>query len=195
MRFAVTTILMMHCVTSGLSLAVDTTSTIEGKPMPDKWIKYDLEVPFNTAVTDVSLAPRTDVTVCQAIQTVSACLNIANILISWAKSTGALIKSLSDSGSCATSSGSLNGISFVYYTSGRNCDTTAQEDTIQGAIKQHLENVDQGSLCGTQCLNLSHGGTWEGYLLIGPADSFNSGAYCGSSLAWSQCTSGGKNNL
>ncbi|TEY44878.1 hypothetical protein BOTCAL_0342g00020 [Botryotinia calthae] len=195
MRFSMSqSLLAIGCITPIYSLAIDSTSIIEGKQMPDKWIRYDL-TPVNTATTAVSLTPRTDVSVCEIIRNTAACLTVANILINWTASVAASIKSLSNQGSCSTSYGSLDGISWVYYATGRNCDTTAEAATIQGAIKNHLETTDGNKLCGTECLDLTHSGTWNGYLLVGPTSNFNSGAYCGPSLSFGQCTSGGKNDV
>ncbi|KAF7887508.1 hypothetical protein EAF00_009802 [Botryotinia globosa] len=195
MRFAMSlSLLAMRCITPVYSLAVDSPSTIEGKPMPDKWIRYDL-TPVNTTTTAVSLTARTDVTICERIVFVGGCLQAADILISWVASIAALIKSESNQGNCAATSGSFNGISWVYYAAGRNCDTTAEASTIQGALKNHLETVDGSQLCGTECLDLTHSGTWNGYLLFGPTSNFNSAAYCGPTLSYSKCTSGGKNDV
>lgn len=77
----------------------------------------------------------------------------------------------------------MDGISWVYYATGRNCDTTAEASTIQGAIKHHLQTTDGSKLCGTECLDLTHSGTWSGYLLIGPTSSFKSTTYCGPVLS------------
>ncbi|ESZ92107.1 hypothetical protein SBOR_7522 [Sclerotinia borealis F-4128] len=194
MRFALTTLLVMHCVTLACSLAVRSPSTIEGQPMPDRWIRYDL-TPLNTTTTEVSLTPRTPASVCERIiQTTNACLKIASILVQAAKTIGASIKALSDDGSCSKSEGSLDGLSWVYYATGRNCDTTAEAATIQGAIKQHLQTTDGSVLCGMECLDLTHSGTWSGFLLIGPTSTFNSAAYCGPTLSFTSCSSGGNNN-
>ncbi|KAF7883423.1 uncharacterized protein EAF02_005343 [Botrytis sinoallii] len=195
MRFALSlSLLAMRCITPVYSLAIDASLTIEGKPMPDKWIRYDL-TPVNTTSTAVSLTPRTDVDVCEIIRTTASCLTIVKILSGFVASAAASIKSVSNDGSCAKISGSFEGISWVYYATGRNCDTTAEASTIQGALKHHLETVDGSQVCGTECLDLTHSGTWNGYLLFGPTSNFNSAAYCGPTLPYSKCTSGGKNDL
>lgn len=51
------------------------------------------------------------------------------------------IKALSDQHSCNTMSGTIDGVRYTYHSTGRHCDTTAQRDTIAGAIKKFLSNV------------------------------------------------------
>ncbi|KAJ8062586.1 hypothetical protein OCU04_009110 [Sclerotinia nivalis] len=64
MRFAKTILLAMHCITAVQSLAIDYFATIEGQPMPDRWIRYDLTY-VNTTTTGISLTPRTNIQACQ----------------------------------------------------------------------------------------------------------------------------------
>ncbi|TGO14383.1 hypothetical protein BTUL_0054g00540 [Botrytis tulipae] len=95
---------------------------------------------------------------------------------------GAVIKSMSGAGRCGKSYGSLDGVSWVYYATGRNCNTASEAKTIQGAIKQHLTTTDGNSLCSTECLDLTESATWSGFLLIGPTNNFDSTMYCGPTL-------------
>ncbi|KAF7958093.1 hypothetical protein EAE96_003660 [Botrytis aclada] len=195
MRFTTPILLAMSCMTSVYSLAIDGPSTINGQPMPDRWIRYDLTY-VNTTITDISLTPRTDVRVCERILSgANQCLGLINLVIVLSKTLGSAIKSISDAGSCGKSYGSLDGVSWVYYATGSNCDTTAEAATIQGAIKQHLATTDGNSLCATECLDLTHSGTWSGFLLIGPTNGFDSSMYCGPSLSFGSCSSGGKNDI
>ena len=69
--------------------------------------------------------------------------------------------------------GSLGGFECRYQVIGGNCDTTAELETISGAIEHHLKTVENGQLCSTDCLDLTHGGTWNGFLLIGPETTLN----------------------
>ncbi|KAJ5876507.1 uncharacterized protein N7529_002091 [Penicillium soppii] len=105
------------------------------------------------------------------------------------------IKELSNQHDCRVMSGSINGISWSYHSMGAHCDTTAQLDTIAGAIKKYLDKSEHYKVCGTQCLRLEHGGTWNGWLKFGPASGFNKNAYCGPGLSFSGCISGGNNGL
>ncbi|EMR89157.1 hypothetical protein BcDW1_2167 [Botrytis cinerea BcDW1] len=119
---------------------------------------------------------------------------IVNSLGTWAATVTSSIKVLSNQGSCTTSSGSLDGISWVYHASGRNCVTKSEAYLIQRAIKHHLE-TDDGGLCATECLDLTDSGAWNGYLLAGPTSNFDSSMYCGPTISFETCTSGGKNDL
>ncbi|KAF7893485.1 uncharacterized protein EAF02_001023 [Botrytis sinoallii] len=103
------------------------------------------------------------------------------------------INFISGAGRCSKSYGSLDGVSWVYYATGRNCDTAAEAKTIQKAIKHQLTNGN--SPCSTECLDLTRSGAWSGFLLIGPTNSFDGTMYCGPSLSIGSCTSGGKNDL
>lgn len=48
-----------------------------------------------------------------------------------------------------------------------NCHTTAQRNTIQGAIDHYIDKEIPKSACGVQCMNLTHGGNWEGEVVFG----------------------------
>jgi hypothetical protein len=96
---------------------------------------------------------------------------------------------------CGTVRGSFNDIQYEYYGSGRNCDTTALQKTIAGAIYHYLAVVEGNKVCGTQCLRLDHGGTWNGYIKFGKDSVFDANAYCGAGLAFSACASGGVNSF
>lgn len=76
-----------------------------------------------------------------------------------------------------------------------DCSTTAQKEVIGDAIEKHLKNTDNGNLCGTECLHFTHGGTWNGYLLIGPYGYFDDKKECGANLDYKQCTNGVKNDF
>ncbi|TGO40703.1 hypothetical protein BHYA_0033g00570 [Botrytis hyacinthi] len=102
---------------------------------------------------------------------------------------------MSGAGGCGKSYGSLDGVSWVYYATGRDYDTTAEAKTLQGAIKHHLTTTDGNSLYSTECLDLTHSGTWSGFLLIEPTNSFDSTMYCGPSLPIGACTSGRKKDI
>ncbi|KAG5657935.1 hypothetical protein KAF25_007968 [Fusarium avenaceum] len=134
--------------------------------------------------------------VCQFINTVASCTVIAANGVSLVKALANQIKNAANHKSCGEFSGTAakGTVRYRYYSAGGDCDTTAEEKTIAGALEDHLKQFGD-PLCETQCLNLTHGGTWNGFLLIGPADDFNSKAYCGPKLHFDHCTSGGKNDL
>ncbi|KAF4969029.1 hypothetical protein FSARC_3683 [Fusarium sarcochroum] len=68
-------------------------------------------------------------------------------------------------------------IHYEYHAAGKHCDTTAEKATI------------------TECLDLTYGGPWNGYLLIGPSEGFDYKAYCGPKLNLQTCDSRGKSDL
>ena len=195
-------LLIAVCYFSTSVLASTWPSSIDGQPAPDRWLQISLN---ETAATNSSLhtrdigtglVERTPVRVCERIiATTASCVVITNFVISMAKSLASTIKELSDQGSCNTMRGTYESLSWVYYSSGRNCDTTAQHDTIAGAIKKYLADTNGNKLCGTECLRMDHGDTWDGWLKLGPTASFKSDAYCGPSLSFSSCLSGGNNDI
>ncbi|KAF7924746.1 uncharacterized protein EAE97_010697 [Botrytis byssoidea] len=194
MRITTPVLLAMSCTKSVYSLAIDGPSTINGQPMPERWIRYDL-TPVNTT-SDTSLVSRTNVKVCERILAMTAqCLTIVNIVVTLSETVGAAIKSLSDAGSCGKSYGSLDNVSWVYYATGSNCDITTEIKTIQGAIKQHLTITDRNSLCSIEYLDLIYSGIWNSFLLIRPTNSFDSTIYCEPSLSFGSYTSKRKNNI
>ena len=171
---------------------LDTTTAVQ--VFPDIWVQYDLDIPINANSSSAGLERRQDVKICQAIATAAACVTIGNSLYKLAGSMSKTIKDASNLKSCGTFSATTYGISYRYQANGKNCDTTAEQATIAGAIEHHLQTVNNGVICNTECLDLTHGGTWDGYLLIGPANNFDSSVYCGPSLSFNTCTNGGKND-
>ncbi|KAL9578304.1 MAG: hypothetical protein Q9212_005801 [Teloschistes hypoglaucus] len=76
-----------------------------------------------------------------------------------------LIKQQSDNHSCGVISGNIDHVNYQYSATGRNCDTTSEQKTVDDAIKRALafmtsQNVNQA------CFQLTHGGTWKGYLQL-----------------------------
>lgn len=177
-------------------------SFIDGQPIPDRWLQISLnktattEASLQTRNFDHALVERTPVRVCERILAATAsCVVITSFAIAMAKSLASTIKELSDQGSCNSMRGTYESMSWVYYSSGRHCDTTAQKATIAGAIKKYLDDTNGNKLCGTECLRMDHGGTWDGWLKIGPTANFKSNAYCGPSLSFRSCLSGGNNDI
>jgi hypothetical protein len=98
---------------------------------------------------------------------------------------------------CSYHSGQSEGISYqVHATGSGGCSTTAQEDTIAGGLKAYFDAND-GQICEVRCLDQSHGGSYDGYLKIGPLGEDLSQYKCDSSISFpnSSCTKGGKNTL
>ncbi|KAG5771170.1 hypothetical protein H9Q72_002163 [Fusarium xylarioides] len=138
------------------------------------------------------------VTVCERIITITSyCVIIGGAIKDGILQISAAIKHASNVKTCSTFTGHAgpNGNVFYRYRStGRHCDTTAEQETIAGAIEHHINNHGH-KICGTQCLELTHGGTWHGYLLIGPASNFDHKAYCGPKVSFKHCDSGGKGDM
>lgn len=136
-----------------------------GHPQPERWILYDLEQPFGPLIasnsTELSVERyvatqccsglsnrlrtyrRTTVTVCERIITVAAgCAVSINAIKDFSKWVAGVISDASKQRSCGTFSGSMGGISYRYQANGKNCDTTAEEKTIEGAILHHIKTTD-----------------------------------------------------
>lgn len=160
--------------------------------LPNRWVRYDLEVPINSTS---ALERRKDVTVCEYIGAAASCLVIASNTYQLVNYLANVIRSAAANQSCGKFTGTYLNVKYRYQANGKNCDTTAEQDTIAGAIDHHLKTVDNNELCATECLDLTHGGTWDGYLLIGPGDSFEDSMYCGPTLDFDNCSSGGKGDF
>ncbi|GIJ86638.1 hypothetical protein Asppvi_005530 [Aspergillus pseudoviridinutans] len=122
------------------------------------------------------------------------CLGILDILGYSPRLTG-VIRGLSDQHSCRRMTGTFDNVKWSFYATGQHCDTTAQEASIQGAIAEYIRNAENGTICGTQCLRLDHGGTWNGWLKLGSVSSFDENAYCGVGLPFDKCISGGNDYI
>ncbi|KAE8155251.1 hypothetical protein BDV25DRAFT_134998 [Aspergillus avenaceus] len=187
---ATTCCLAMSAQALSLPSSIDgKTLAIEGQPLPDKCLTT------NNTDTNVELVARTPIKACAYISATAACFAISKDLYHFAKTLGGGIKALSDQHNCAHSTGTIDNIRYDYYASGRNCDTTAQINTIAGAIYKYIDKIEHGNICGTQCVRLDHGGTWKGWLRMGHASSYNDKAYCGPGLNFDSCISGGNNDI
>ncbi|TQB67561.1 hypothetical protein MPDQ_005256 [Monascus purpureus] len=158
---------------SSLSSATD-GQLINGQPLPDSWYRLhldDSEAVFNLTSRD-AITPDVGTTA-----------TTSSLVARWRPVPR----------SAAT--GTIDGWSYEYYATGRNCDTTSQQETIHGALYHYLTTVDNDKVCGTQCLSLDHGGTYEGYLKLGKEAYFDSSVYCGPLLSFVNCASGGVNSF
>lgn len=68
-----------------------------------------------------------------------------------------LVKGGSDKHDCKAHSGFIDEANWKVYATGKNCDTSAELETIQGAIAEYLRSVDD-EICGVQCLKMTAGG-------------------------------------
>ncbi|RHZ70163.1 hypothetical protein CDV55_103113 [Aspergillus turcosus] len=133
--------------------------------------------------------------VCQAILIALACLGVLHALADISPGFSGIVGGFFDPHSCRHMTGSFDNVKWSFYATGQHCNTTAQEDAIQGAIAEYIWNAENGTICGTQCLRLDHGGTWNGWLKLGSVSSFNVDAYCGVGLPFDKCICGGNNDM
>ncbi|KAE8358113.1 hypothetical protein BDV27DRAFT_163890 [Aspergillus caelatus] len=186
---------------------------IDGQSWPHRWFSYNLDdsenfdlATFDTAndadipttniptPTNGTLVTRTNVKACEnSIAHRFSCSSIS-IAAMFAAQLAGQIYTASRQHDCGTHSGTIDGWRWEYHATGRHCDTTAQQKTIEGAIYKYLKEVERNKVCGTMCVELTHGGTWKGYLKFGKAENFEASAYCGGKLGFSNCASGGKND-
>lgn len=85
-------------------------------------------------------------------------------------------------------------IYYEYHATGRNCDNTADQFTVRGSLDKVFRKYIISESWKIYCLELTHGGTWTGYLLIGPRSAWPNGRLsCGSTNS-GMCVSGGVND-
>ncbi|KAF7114217.1 hypothetical protein CNMCM5793_007795 [Aspergillus hiratsukae] len=102
--------------------------------------------------------------VCQAILIALAFLGLLDLVTVFSPGFSGIVKGLFDRHSCRNMTGTFDHVKWSFYATGQHCNTTAQEDVIQGAVAKYIRNAENGTICGTQCLRLDHGGTWNGWL-------------------------------
>ncbi|KAK4504973.1 hypothetical protein PRZ48_002936 [Zasmidium cellare] len=182
-----------------LPSSLSTNSRLTESNSPDRWAHYDLTLPFdNSTISESGLEKRRHVGVCEWIVTTSACVVLIDTagngwLVDLANYvSNALYNKANSDFACSEETGAYKELKYKFQAYGGDCSTTAQKDTIKGAIENHLKTVDGGKVCGTECLKLDHGGKWNAYLLLGPVKTFDSTKYCGPDLDFSKCSSGGK---
>ena len=124
------------------------------------------------------------------VSSIDACASVANVIVQVAQSIASLVKSDSNAHDCKAHEGSIDGVTWRVYATGRHCDTTAQLNTIQGAVTKYLEKQNR-NVCGVHCLKLSHGGTYTGYVTLAPAGNKLDSYYCGPFSSFGNCITGG----
>lgn len=120
----------------------------------------------------------------------------------WLRPMAVTIKKLSDQNVCAETCGEEKEFKWCYqsHTEGSTCNTNAQRETIQGAIRKTMRDRAYW-ICEQECFRMSHGGSWRGSLLIGRKETWDNTRYCGDSLDDLQfatddrCISGGNKDL
>lgn len=81
------------------------------------------------------------------------------------------IRQLATAKQCTEIHGQQGGMYYRYWASGGDCGSTAEQKTIAGAIHAALKKADGEWTCNVYCITMTHGGTWQGTLLIGPDQS------------------------
>lgn len=173
---------------------------IEGKEITNYQAAINLDdgVPIGppewTNGTSSALERRLDVKYCIAntAQT-GVCVGVASILTQIGTGIGGALKGKSNKHDCTAQDGQIDNVTYRVYATGNNCDTTAQLGTIAGAMDKYLRDVGS-DVCGTHCIQLTHGGTWTGYVTLAPAGTNVDSFYCGSSYSFGSCGKGGVND-
>lgn len=170
-------------------------------------INYDLSegtwtLPEDNEALVEPYSKRTNVRVCfdtfiSATNTAIAASNAAAVWYAALKSAAGSIFDQSTYHNCGIVYGYLAGgaIRYTYSASGSNCDTTAQFRTIQGGLDVAYAEKMSSDPNGIWCMTLSHGGSWNGYLIIGSASNagWDRTISC-SGMTGNSCVSGGNGN-
>jgi hypothetical protein len=114
------------------------------------------------------------------------CIALGALGASVAGIIAAVVKSDSNNNDCTAHTGSIDDVNWKVYASGRNCDTTAQLSTIDGALTNYLRSQND-SVCNIKCIKLDHSGTWTGYVTIAPAGTNLDNYYCGTGYSFGNC--------
>lgn len=156
---------------------------------------YDYESSSNNTISK-----RTDVLDCSAKVAIvfAAFFSGASAAAAWypiLKKASKTVHKQSEDHNCGIVHHTQNKMRFTYTSSGRNCDTTAQQETIQGALDKAYRNYVHNDYNGIWCMDLTHGGNWVGYLLVGPdGPELWNNLSCGNNNS-GRCVKGGKNDV
>lgn len=152
----------------------------------------DLDAYESNNYTSSSVEKRTNVNVCtKGAANAGVCVGVAGVLTQLGLGIATLLKGNSSNSDCSTHTGSIDNVQYSVYATGRNCDTTAQLNTIQGALNHFISSVDDDEICGVQCLRLTHGVTWTGYVLMGDTTYNLNNDICDFTGSFGTCASGG----
>lgn len=80
------------------------------------------------------------------------CAGAASAVTIATTSIARLIVSKSSAQDCSYSSGETNGIAYQVHATGANCDTTAQESTIEGGLNTYFE-AHGNAVCDVHCVS------------------------------------------
>lgn len=144
-----------------------------------------------SATSLLSIATAKHVTWCaSSASSGSNCQNIYLAAEDIAEQIGDQVYTDYTNNDCGLHSGSIGDIYYTVYatTTGGDCRSTAELATVQGALYNLIQTqFVNDELCGSQCIKLSHGGTWTGWLAISTSQSALSSFQCGSSVGVPNC--------
>ena len=155
----------------------------------------DLDAYEKTGMTNTTLSARREITVCGATIHVSTsdCLAGVSLLGTTALGIANLVYSKSQDRTCTPEE--FDNVNYQYAVRAMgNCHTTAQRETIEGAIDHYISENFDDSVCGVQCMRLTHGRDWQGYVVFGKPD-YDWKRYlnmCATVTKIGHCESGGK---
>ncbi|KAH2017197.1 hypothetical protein KXV43_004631 [Aspergillus fumigatus] len=119
--------------------------------------------------------------VCHAVIAALACLGFLHTVADFSPGFSRIVNGFFDQPSCRRITGSFDNVKWSFNATGQ-CNTTAQESAIQGAVAEYIRIAENGTVCEIQCLRLDQGGTWNGWLKLGKVSNFSEDAYCGVGL-------------
>lgn len=194
MFFLRSTVIATLCCFGTSVLASSWPSSIQGQPLPDKWFQINLdqlETTLSETEFNSSLVERTPVNSCLAVLGgVSSCITIGSFIIQMCQTLAGGIKA---------PVGSAQLQHHEWHYRGRQIYLSLHWPTLwyDSSERHHCRcyqkvpfECEHNKICGTLCLRLDHGGTWNGWLKLGPVGSFNEKAYCGVGLPFNSCVSG-----
>ncbi|KAK6001644.1 hypothetical protein QM012_002134 [Aureobasidium pullulans] len=165
-----------------------TTSLVAAFGRPDGAANIDLE-----GLVAERITKRKAMTYCANQDSTNGDCEPLDDLIS--STLAASLKGKSNQNDCSSSSGSVQGFSYSFYTApSSTCDTTAERGTIQGGLNRYFDYLG-GQLCGVHCVRLNHGGgTYRAYITLGPEGADLGSVDCSSSAVYVDCGNGGQND-
>ncbi|KAH7385060.1 hypothetical protein BKA64DRAFT_682082 [Cadophora sp. MPI-SDFR-AT-0126] len=182
MRFLLASILALQCISLCYSMSYDVSDQDEEQALQDL-LNAQKQAPVFSKSLEATEVDHTNA---------KNFFGLTNGLYDLVDTLGSIINRVSGRGKCQKSYGSVNGVSWVYYAIGPNCETAPEARFIKGAVKHHLDSHDCKKTCGMECLDLSQSRGWSGYLLIGPTSDFDYKMYCGPTLPLNTYSSGGR---
>lgn len=152
---------------SALSLPALVADPLEGKSMPHYMSHIDITRDvgdYDGENATHTLVPRRNIDYCIRDPARSGvCVALGGAFSAVVFGIATLAKSSSSNNDCKLHQGQVDNTVYSYYAKGDNCDTTAELKTIAGAMANYFRD-QKSNVCGTHCIKMTHGGTWEGYV-------------------------------